>query len=384
MKNKFKFIIFNLLISLIIFFKRKKIEENHELTNQKKEMNIIEKYFQECNNFLLKQKKFKKIKNPKISVISPVYNKEKYILRFLRSIQNQFFDDIEIVLIDDNSNDNTIKLIENYQKEDERIILIKHKKNKGTLISRNEGAILSKGEFLTFIDPDDILSKDILKYCYKISKKYDYDLIRFNMYKGNDTIILESIIKNIKSKPIYQPELSLYIFYGLGQLKQIDYFVCGKFIKKNIFILTLEVLNDYYSNQYMVDCEDGLINFILHRTAKSYYFIKKIGYYYFINNNSITIKNKNNYLKIIKNNFLYFKFIYQYTLNNEIEKKMAEYIFVTIFNVLGFYFFKFLKENNQDINLYKEVIELYLNCEYISLKTKNLMKKIKFYLQKLH
>ena len=297
---------FNLnLISLIIFFKRKKIEENHELTNQKKEMNIIEKYFQECNNnFLLKQKKFKKIKNPKISVISPVYNKEKYILRFLRSIQNQFFDDIEIVLIDDNSNDNTIKLIENYQKEDERIILIKHKRNKGTLISRNEGAILSKGEFLTFIDPDDILSKDILKYCYKISKKYDYDLIRFNMYKGNDTIILESIIKNIKSKPIYQPELSLYIFYGLGQLKQIDYFVCGKFIKKNIFILTLEVLNDYYSNQYMVDCEDGLINFILHRTAKSYYFIKKIGYYYFINNNSITIKNKNNYLKRIKSNFL--------------------------------------------------------------------------------
>ena len=160
--------------------------------------------------------------NPKISVISPIYNKEKYILRFLRSVQNQFLDDIEIILVDDFSKDNTIKLIENYQKEDERIILIKHRNNKGTFICRNEGAILSKGEFLIFIDPDDILSNDILKSCYKISKKYDYDMIRFNMYNGNGLISLDNIVKYLKSKPIYQPELSLYIFYGLGDLNQID------------------------------------------------------------------------------------------------------------------------------------------------------------------
>ena len=93
----------------------------------------IETYYQLCNNGILKNnKKFKILENPKISIISPNHNREKYILRLLRSIQNQFFDDIEIILVDDFSNDNSIKLIEEYQKNDERIILIKNKKNKGT------------------------------------------------------------------------------------------------------------------------------------------------------------------------------------------------------------------------------------------------------------
>ena len=352
---------------------------------QIREIRILEKYFQLCNNkALLRQKKFKRILNPKISVISPIYNKEKFILRFLRSLQNQFFDDIEIILVDDFSKDNTIKLIKNYQKEDERIILIKHKNNKGTLICRNEGAILSKGEFLIFVDPDDILSNDILKFCYRFSKKYDYDMIRFNMYNGNGLINLENIVKNIKRRPIYQPELSLYIFYELGGLIQIDYFICNKFIKKNIFILALKSLNDYYLNQYMIDCEDGLINFILHRTAKSYYFIKKLGYYYILNNNSITFQTKDNYIKRIKSNFLYFKFIFQFTFNNKIEKKIAEYIFLSIFNNFKVYFFDFFNKKNQDIKLYKEVIELYLNCDYISVNTKEIIKKIKTYLEKLY
>ena len=98
----------------------------------------IEKYFEICNKeILLNNKIFKKYENPKISIICPNHNRGQYILRLLRSIQNQFFDDIEIIFIDDFSNDNSVKLIEEYQKRDKRIILIKHKKNKGTLISIN-------------------------------------------------------------------------------------------------------------------------------------------------------------------------------------------------------------------------------------------------------
>lgn len=382
MKNLFKFIFLILLLSLSPFFQRTKNLGNQILRSQTKDIKIIEKYFKLCNdNILLNKKKFKRIKNPKISLISPIYNKEKYLLRFLRSVQNQYFDDIEIILVDDFSKDKTIQIIEYYKKEDERIILIKHNNNKGTLISRNEGALLSKGEFLIFVDPDDILSNDILKYCYKIAKKYSYDIIRFSVYNGNGKVNLGSIINEIKTKTIYQPELSLFIFYGLGDLKQIDYFIWNKFIKKNVFILALNSLNNYYLNQYMIDCEDGLINFILHRTAKSYYFSKKIGYYYIYNNKSITFKNKDNYIKRIKSNFLYFKFFYQYTFNNKREKKIAEYIFITIFNDIKLYFFKLLKEIIKDIELYKEVIELYLNCEYITLKTRKILEKIKSYIE---
>ena len=102
------------------------------------DFNKIENYFKICNKeILLNNKIFNKNENPKISIICPNHNRGQYILRLLRSIQNQFFDDIEIIFVDDYSYDNSTKLIEEYQKKDKRIILIKNKKNKGTLNNRN-------------------------------------------------------------------------------------------------------------------------------------------------------------------------------------------------------------------------------------------------------
>ena len=67
------------------------------------------------------------MRNTKISIISPIYNRERFIFRFFTSIQFQDFSDIEIILVDDCSIDNSVKLIEDYKKKDERIILIKNK-----------------------------------------------------------------------------------------------------------------------------------------------------------------------------------------------------------------------------------------------------------------
>ena len=117
----------------------------------------IQNYYRLCNSQrLINKRKYKKNKFPKVSIISPIYNREKYILRFLRSLQNQKFNDIEILLIDDCSNDKSVKKIEQYQEKDERIVLIKNKKNKGTLMSRIIGVFNSRGEYLIFPDPDDI------------------------------------------------------------------------------------------------------------------------------------------------------------------------------------------------------------------------------------
>jgi glycosyltransferase involved in cell wall biosynthesis len=155
-----------------------------------------------------------KTETPKISIISPIYNREKYILRFLRSIQNQYFDNVEIIFVDDFSSDNSVKTIENYQIEDERILLIKHNKNKGTLISRNDGALISKGEYLIFPDPDDILAQDTLNIFYQYSKVNNYEIIRYNLFdqREND-IFYNSIVSNLDSKRIEQPELFYYFKY---------------------------------------------------------------------------------------------------------------------------------------------------------------------------
>lgn len=293
-------------------------------------------------------------------------------MRFLRSIQNQKFNDIEIIFIDDCSKDNCVKVIEKYQEKDQRIILIKNKKNKGTLISRNIGALNSRGEYLMFPDPDDIISKNIINFCYNFIKTYNYEMIKFNLFEGSD-IFLKEIVLGLENREVSQPELSTFLFYGKGRLLQIDFNVSNKFIKRKAYIRALNYMNNYYLNLYMITAEDGLINYILYRTVKSLYFINKIGYYYISNNKSIsTAKFSDIKLRSI---FYNIKLIFEYSKNNKYEKNMA-----------NAYIYKFLltKENNQlkqiisnDCEFYNEIIKIYLDCEFISIENKIKLKSIK-------
>ena len=325
------------------------------------EYNNIEKYLIICESQkLVNKEKFKNNKNPKVSIISPVFNREKYIYRFLRSIQFQKFKDIEIIFIDDCSKDKSIKIIENYKKKDNRIILIKHKKNKGTFISRNVGILNSRGKYIMLPDPDDIISRNIIYICYNILEIYNYEMIRFNLYYGNGKIFFYYIINGLENGPIYQPELSTYLFYGRGTLLQIDFNVSNKFIKREAFIRALNSLNKFYLNIYMTVYEDGLMNYILYRTVKSLYFIKKIGYYYLKRNHNITRPKSNSHIFIIKFLFLYLN------TNNFIFKKLRK----KNFN-------KSKKNLKKDFYFYSKILNMCLNCQYINKKNKNILNNIK-------
>ena len=106
--------------------------------------------------------------NPKISTIIPIYNSEKTIKPAIRSIQNQYMEDIEIILIDDNSNDTTFSIIQELSKEDKRIKIFRNKINKGTLYSRNIGVLNSKAKYIMNLDNDDLfLDVDIFDTVYK-------------------------------------------------------------------------------------------------------------------------------------------------------------------------------------------------------------------------
>ena len=344
-------------------------------------MKMIEKYYELSKyGILLNDKKFKKIAKPKISIISAVYNQEKYILKYIRSIQNQFFDDIEIILIDDYSKDKSVKIIESLQKEDGRIILIKHNKNKGTLISRNDGILNSSGEYIIIPDTDDILSNDILNKTYILAKQNNYDIISFNIYIGNNDIYMNNIIKDIQSKAIYQPALSKYIFYGKGYLEQIDVCLHNKLVKREIYLAALNSIDSFYLKQNMNNWEDSLINFMLFKKANSYYYIKYIGYYYIKNPNSITRNYKKYMEKTIRNGFLYLKFIFSNTNNTKVEKGIAECVFNNIYlDILNINYFKYI---NQDFNFYYEIIDSYLNNKFISFNSKKILNEIKKQIKK--
>ena len=239
--NKKKINLFIKIFIIIIFFCFNNIISFIYLFDFyiKNEILKIEMYFKYCNDNIKKILKFKKINNPKISVISPVYNREKFIPRFIGSLQKQNFKEIEIILIDDKSIDNSTELIEKYKKEDKRIVLIKNKKNRGTFVSRNLGILLSKSKYVIIPDPDDIISKEIITICYNYGEKYNYDIIRFISYEGHGKIISEDFVKFRTNRPIYQPELSTYMYYGNRELEIIDFYINDKLINKKTYIEAL-------------------------------------------------------------------------------------------------------------------------------------------------
>ena len=112
---------------------------------------------------------------PKISVIVPVYNCKKYIKKCVDSIINQTFKDLEIILIDDGSTDESGKICDELKLKDSRIKVI-HQENKGVSAARNEGVKASSGDYISFVDGDDYLSEDMYEFLYDNLKKSGADI----------------------------------------------------------------------------------------------------------------------------------------------------------------------------------------------------------------
>ena len=362
-----------LFFLVIIFLKNNKILINLNLNNII-EIKKIEKFLKYCNN--LKTNTIKKYKNisPKISIISPLYNRKLYIIRFLRSIQHQKFKDLELLLVDDCSIDDSLELISHYSEKDKRMIIIKNKNRKGTFLARNIGVLYAKGKYIIIPDPDDIIDKNILSICYKYAQIYNYEIIRFNIYDGKGMVKENKISNELGNHYLNQPALSTSIFYWNNELvkKKTDYNIYNKFIKRETYIRSLNSLNKYYLNLYMTIGEDQIINYILYRNAKSLYFLKNIGYYYFQNNMSITKSLYQFNILIPLFNFVRLKFIFKNSKNTKYEKDMANFLVSHILNNIHFSF-----NINYKYKFFLDIINIYLNSRYITNSNKFLLLKIK-------
>ena len=141
---------------------------------------------------------------PKVSIIVPVYNVEKWLPECLDSLINQTLEDIEIICIDDGSKDKSGEILEEYAEKDEERIKLKiitekiknkeeindeemkgrirviHQENKGVSAARNVGLNVASGEYVTFVDPDDYVHPECYKTVYKQAKKDNIDIIQFD------------------------------------------------------------------------------------------------------------------------------------------------------------------------------------------------------------
>lgn len=202
-----------------------------------------------------------------ISVIVPIYNVEKYLNRCIKSIINQSYTNLEIILVDDGSKDNCPYLCDKWAKIDERIVVI-HKENGGLSDARNAGIDVSHGNYLSFIDSDDYIHKDFIKVLYELCKKYDSDISMcgvFETSKDEDcNCDLESSNECVKySKTIlerkdnilcvawnklYKKEVFKYIRYPKGKLHE-DVAVINKILYySNKIAITDLKLYFYFNN----------------------------------------------------------------------------------------------------------------------------------------
>ena len=123
--------------------------------------------------------------SPKISVILSAYNEEKFIEKAIGSVINQTLEDIEIIIINDGSTDNTLNIINGYAKEDSRIKVI-NQENIGLGASRNKGMKIASGEYVTFLDADDWFTEEAFEISYNEAKDKDTDITMYQMINYDD------------------------------------------------------------------------------------------------------------------------------------------------------------------------------------------------------
>lgn len=229
----------------------------------------------------------------KISVIIPAYNVEKYIEKSLKSIMNQTLKEIEVIVVNDGSKDNTASIIKKISKLDKRIILI-DKENEGVSKARNIGIRKAKGEYLAFIDGDDWIEKDYFEEVYKKAKKEDYEMVMSDIFinylrSGRQKYRLEGITEEAITGEKY---LSLY--YD----NKISRGIWNKVVKRTVFIE-----NNLYFLEDVPSGEDMNI------TIKLGYLISKIGkvnnayYHYNQYSESVTKQKTSNKIYPFLNSF---------------------------------------------------------------------------------
>ena len=316
---------------------------------------------------------------PKITAFIIIYNAEKTILSSIRSIQNQNMADIELLLVDDYSIDNSLKIIEKCQKEDKRIKLIKNKKNRGALYSRSLGVLKSKGKYIMALDSDDLFINENLFYlCYKEGEKNNLDIIEFSGFQVKKRILrlnnkFPKIAFYLRYKTnnltLKQPDLFKFLYQKNNTkiIRLIDGYLWGKCIRKKIYIKTLNVLGEDIYNKYINFGEDRIVNFILFKVANSFKFIEEYGIIYIYN--PLSIFHSYNKELIAQDELINLMNIFKFTKNST-DLKIVSY-------EIQYRWKSIIKPGlNQNNKLtIQNLIELLLNSKFIGKNDKDKLKK---------
>ena len=267
-------IILLILLSLFYYIPATKLNSN---------LQDIENYIKDnLQNKLYHSKSlFQKNDNPLISIVISTFNGEIYLKPVVRSIQNQDLLNLEIIIVDDASLDNSVKVVEELMKEDPRIILIKNGINRGTLYTKTRGVLNAKGKYVMTLDHDNLYAKEnVFSMLYNESEKYNLDLLGFAALETPVDIRNSKnvLYHNYKNTNIIQKPIIQTLFLSVNYRSQSSTSLCMYFIKTELFLKVIKQLGDKFINRNIDAYDDAISMLLLSRNALTLKHSKEIVY----------------------------------------------------------------------------------------------------------
>ena len=239
---------------------------------------------------------------PKVSIIVPVYNVEKYLKRCIESLVEQSYLNLEILLVDDGSTDTSLSICTEYKAKDSRI-RVYHKENEGLGLTRNYGIERAEGKYLTFVDSDDYLTKDAIEWMVLKALETDADIVIANTYYKN-----EKLKVTLPERLYMDGEIKeLLVTHMMGnyakRIDAISYTATAKLFKKKIF----DEYNLRFPSERKLIWEDLAFSIETYPLCKKVYVSHKPVYYYCFNGGSLTHTYRQNKLDLVMVLYCYMK-----------------------------------------------------------------------------
>ena len=266
------------------------------------------------------------MENKKISVVIPVYNTSKFLHKCLDSILNQTYKNLEVIVVNDCSTDNSAEILEEYKNKDSRIVIVNHEKNRGLFRARVSGLAVATGDYIGIVDSDDYISKDYYRKLIETAKEKQADIVMGKIIheKSDGYRYVHNSYYNMQPVERRGDEV-LNKFLEQEGFCFIWHTVWNKLYSKNLWDKALPFFKTI--EDHIIMCEDVLFSTIIHTFAKSLV-STDYAFYFYMQHTGASTANDNNFNKFNRNItalIKVFNIVEKYLKDNNISEENQEH-----------------------------------------------------------